>query len=475
MKRLSQYIDENKDFYLRTLSLAVPMILQQLITNFVSMIDNVMIGMVGTPQMNGVSIANQLIFVFNITAFGGISGASIFGTQFFGKGDHEGQKYTVRFRLLLTLIVITLAALIFHFFGNNLISLYISPEDAASLKAETLNYGKNYLELMILGILPFAIGQAYSSAIRECGETKIPMLASMAAIGVNVILDYVLIFGKLGCPKLGVTGAAIATVIAKYIEALLVIIWAHTHSERNRYIIDLYKSFYIPPALAKEILIKGCPLLINEFLWSLSVSVVAQCYSVRGLDVVAARNIASTLVNLFGVVYIQLGAAIGIIIGFELGAGRHEKARESAAKLRIFSIVITVLVALCMIPIARLFPMLYNTTDQIKDLAAFFIIIQALAMPFWSYTNACYFILRSGGKTGITFLYDFLFSWFLVIPLSYILTKHTNLEIHPLFIILTFSEVVKCLVGFFMVKSGIWINTIVSECDNGDGSFDTFF
>ena len=457
-----------KDFYRYVCSIAVPMILQNLITNFVSMLDNIMVGQVGTAEMSAVSIVNQFMFVFNLTVFGGISGASIFGTQYFGKGDAKGQKYTFRFRLYLVLVLMAIGFFIFTTFDTQLLRLFLSGDDAPRLVEATLGYGKTYLSIMLLGLVPFGIGQAYASVVRECGETRIPMYGSIAAIGVNLVLDYGLIFGNLGMPKLGVAGAAIATVIAKYVEAAVVIIWAHTHKEKNPYIVGLYKGFSIPAELTKKIVVKGMPLLINEFLWSFGMSVIAQCYSVCGIEVVAARNIASTLSNLFNVIFIQLGGSIGIIVGAKLGAGKFEEAKDYAGKLNFFSVASTALVALIMIPVAYLFPSIYKTEDTIKALATYFIVVSALAMPIWSYTNACYFTLRSGGKTGITFLFDFLFTWVVMIPLAFVLTHFTDMDIHLLFVCVTFSEAIKVVIGHYMVKSGIWIQNIVNEIETED-------
>lgn len=452
-----------KDFYRYVCSIAVPMILQNLITNFVSMLDNIMVGQVGTAEMSAVSIVNQFMFVFNLTVFGGISGASIFGTQYFGKGDVKGQKYTFRFRLYLVAVLMAVGFFIFSVFDTQLIQLFLSSDDSPKLVDRTLGYGKTYLSIMLWGLIPFGIGQAYASVVRECGETKIPMYGSCAAIGVNLILDYGLIFGNLGMPKMGVAGAAIATVIAKYVEAAVVIVWAHTHKEKNPYIVGAFRGFHIPGELVKKIIIKGCPLLLNEFLWSFGMSVIAQCYSVCGLEVVAARNIASTLTNLFSVIYIQLGASIGIIVGTKLGAGLFEEAKDYAKKLNFFSVLMTVLVALVLIPAAYLFPAIYKTEESIKQLATYFIMVQALAMPIWSYTNACYFTLRSGGKTGVTFLFDFVFTWVVMIPIAYILTHFTSWDIHVVFVCVTFSEAIKVIIGHYMVKSGVWIQNIVND------------
>lgn len=461
MKRFREKYIGDKTFYRAVLLMVIPMILQSLVTNLVSLIDNIMVGQIGTEQMSGVSIVNQFIFVFNITVFGAVSGPGIFGAQFFGKGDAKGQMHTFRFRLVVCSGIIALGMLIFGIFDDGLIRLFISENDSAELQKLTLGYGKNYMSIMLTGLIPFGIGQAYSSAVRECGHTKIPMIASFSAVGINVLLDYMLIFGKLGMPKLGVEGAAIATVISKVIEAAVVIVWVHTHHGKNPYIVGVFKGFSIPKALVLRMTVKGLPLLFNEFLWAAGMSIIAQCYSVRGLDVVAARNISSTMTNLFSSVYIQLGACIAIIVGSRLGAGELKEAVKLDDKLRFFSVSATVVIAAAAIPLAAFFPNIYNTSDEIRSLAAYMIIIQACAMPLWAYTNACYFTIRSGGRTGLTFLFDFGFTWLMQIPLALIFSYLTDINIRVIFALVTFSEIVKSVIGFFMVRSCVWVNNIV--------------
>lgn len=453
----------NKSFYRSVLIMVIPMILQSFVTNLVSMVDNIMVGQIGTEQMSSVSIVNQFVFVFNITVFGAVAGPGIFGAQFFGKGDYQGQKYTFRFRLIVVTAIIALGTAVLYFFDDALISLFLSKDDDPVKIADTLRYGKEYMFITLFGLLPFGIGQAYASVIRECGETKIPMIASFSAVGVNIILDYGLIFGKLGMPEMGVKGAAVATVFSKIIEAAVMIVWAHTHVEKNKYIAGLYRGFYIPGKLTKGMIAKGIPLLFNEFLWAAGMSAIAQCYSVRGLDVVAARNISGTMTNLFSAVYIQLGACIGIIVGAKLGANKLKEARDTDNKLLFFSVAATVAAAVAAIPFAAIFPMIYNTEDSVRSLASYMIIIQALAMPLSAYTNACYFTLRSGGKTAVTFLFDFGYSFLVMFPLAFVLAYFTKMEIRLLFAIVTFSEVIKVIIGYFMVRSDVWINNIVSS------------
>lgn len=456
----STYIG-NWEFYKRVLIIVLPMIAQAAVTNAVSLVDNILVGRMGTPQVSGVSIVNQYIFIFNITVFGAVSGPSIFGAQFFGKENYEGQKHTFRFRLILCSLLVLLGIFILFNFGTDLISLYISKKDSPEMIAATLKSGKEYLAIMMIGLIPFGIGQAYSSVVRESGVTIVPMVASLTAVGLNVFLDFGLILGTMGMPKMGVRGAALATVIAKTVEALVVILWVHLIPKYSPFAVGLYKGFYIPVSLMKDMIKKGYPLLANEFLWAAGMSIIAQCYSARGLEVVAARNIASTLSNLFNVVFIQMGGCIGIIVGQTLGTGNHKKAREEDKKLLFFSVVLSSVVGMCMLPAAKYFPEIYNVSDNVKSLSAYIIIVTAFASPIWAYTNGCYFTLRSGGKTGITFLFDFVYTWVIMIPLAFGLAYGTNIDVHWIFIIVTYSELLKVIVGYYMVRSGMWINTIV--------------
>lgn len=457
----SKFIGD-KQFYRHVLYLAVPMIIQNAITSFVSFLDNIMVGQIGTEQMSGVAIVNQLMFVFNICIFGGVSGAGIFGTQFYGKGDYEGQKYAFRFKIYTGALIAGLALCLFGFGSTHLISLYLNDTGSVGDITLALNYGKDYLAVMMAGLIPFALSQIYISSIRETGQTFVPMLAGIVAVITNLILDYALIFGIGGViPAMGVIGAAIATVIARFIECAIVVIWTHMHKDKNPYIIGAYKSPLIPRHIFKGIFIKGTPLMLNEMLWASGMTVIVQCYAVRGLEVVAAQNISSTITNLFNIVYIQLGGCISIVVGQLLGAGKVEEAKDADNKMIFFSVGCCVVMAAFMILVGRFFPSIYNTEESIKNLAKTFILISALVMPLCAFSHCAYFTLRSGGKTIITFLFDSVYTWVLVIPFAYFLSNHTALSIQPIFFLVQFTEIIKVCIGIFMVRSGSWIQNIV--------------
>ena len=451
-----------KAFYLFVLSVAVPIMIQNGISNFVNMLDNLMIGRIGTEQMSGASIVNQLIFVYNLCIFGGVSGAGIFTAQYFGQKNHEGVRQTFRYKIWLGTALTIAALVLFLIKGDALIGLYLKGEGTPEQIRQTLSYGKEYLQIMLLGLLPFMLTNVYASTLRECGETILPMRAGVAAVLVNLVFNYLLIYGKAGFPEMGVAGAAAATVLSRFIELSIIVIWTHRHPEKNPFVVGLYESLKVPAALVKKIVIKGTPLLINEALWSGGMAMLIQCYSVRVLNVVASHNIANTINNVFNIVFIALGDSVAIIVGQLLGAGKMEDARDADRKIITFSVMCCTAVAAVMLFVAPFFPRLYNTEEEVKALARSFIIVNAVAMPMYSFLHATYFTLRSGGKTIITFLFDSMFVWVVSVPTAFILSRYTHLPVVTIYIIIQASELIKCVIGFVLVKKGVWVRNIVS-------------
>ncbi len=451
-------------FYKKTLMIAVPIMIQNLITNFVALIDNIMVGQVGTEQMTGVAIVNQLLFVFNVTIFGALSGAGIFCAQFFGKKDDEGVRSTFRFKFLTVAVLTVLGIGVFLLFGDNLITMYLHDAEEGIDLGLTFGYAKNYLLIMLVGLVPFALEQVYSSTLREGREATPPMVAGIVAVVTNTVLNYLLIFGKFGFPQLGVEGAAIATIISRYVQVAIVAIWTHTHKARAAFICGAYRSMRVPAALAKNMFIKGLiPLMANEFLWSAGVSALVQCYSLRGIDVVAGLNIANVVINLFNVAFIAFGSGVSIVIGQLLGANKLEDARRAAPRLIGFAGAMCVAIGGAMACFSGVFPLAYNTSDNVRSLASMFILISAALMPVHSILHSTYFTLRSGGKTLITFIFDSGFSWLISVPLAYCLAHFTNMNIMWLYLCCQSVEAVKCLIGLVLIKKGVWLSNIVSD------------
>ena len=453
----------DRAFYGMVLGIAVPIMIQNGITNFVNLLDNIMVGQLGTEQMSGVSIVNQLIFVYNLCIFGGLSGAGIFTSQYYGQKDDEGIRHTFRYKLWMAVILTVAVIALFLTCGEPLIDLYLKGNSDGGDLAATLNYGNVYLKIMLIGLPAFMMLQIYASTLRECGETVVPMKAGLAAVAVNLIFNYLLIYGKFGFPKLGVAGAAIATVISRYVEAAIVLVWTHRYKEKNSYIVGIYRTLRVPLGIAGKIFIKGTPLLFNEALWSIGMAMLTQCYSVRGLNVVAGFNIANTVNNLFSVVYIAMGSAIAIIVGQHLGAGKMKEARDTDNKLIAFSVLSCGAMAVMMFVAAPLFPMLYNTSEAVRAQAAALIMAQAVFMPQNAFMHATYFTLRAGGKTVVTFFFDCVFIWLVSIPVVFLLSRFTSIPAEFIYAAGQIAEWAKCIIGFVLVKKGVWLQNLVKE------------
>ena len=459
---LQKYIGD-RAFLRRVMLVAIPIIIQNGITNFVSLLDNIMVGQVGTAQMSGVSIVNNLVFVFNVCVFGATSGPGIFTAQFFGSQDQEGIRHTFRYKLLITLLL-TLAGIgIFLMGGDRLIMLYLQGEGQPETISASLEYGMSYLNIMLFGLTPFALANAYSGTLRETGETMVPMIAGVAAVFVNLGLNYVLIFGHFGAPAMGVNGAAVATVVSRYVELAIVVIWTHRNPGKNPFIVGAFRTFLIPGRLFRQITLKGLPLLFNEFIWSTGVAFLNQCYSTRGLDVVAALNISTTLSNLASVVFMAMANAVGIIMGQMLGSGAAEtEVRDANRKVITIAVLSCAVFGGLMAAFAGLFPQIYKTSAEVQLLATIFICISAAIMPFSAYTTSAYFTLRSGGKTAITFLFDSGFTWLACIPVAFLLSRFTALPIIPLYAVCQGLELIKCSIGYLLVKKGSWIQNLTT-------------
>lgn len=453
----------DKKFYKYVFAIAGPILVQNGITNFVSMLDNIMVGQVGTAQMSGVAIINQLLFIVQLLLFGANAGAGIFTAQYFGCKDIDGVRDTTRIKIVMSTIVATICGFVLCFWSEPLIMMFLNSDTDTANIALALDSAKKYLYVMLVGLLPNMIVQVYSSTLRETGETLVPMKAGAIAVVINLLLNYLLIFDHFGYKGLGVTGAAIATVVAKYVEATYIVIWTHKNTEKNSFAVGLYRSFKVPKLMVVNILKKGVLIMINEGLWSMGMTMLLQCYSMRGLGVVAAVNITNTIFNVFNIVFIALGDAVAIIVGQLLGSGKMEEAKDTDNKLLFFSTMLCVGVGIIVVILAPLFPMLYNTEMYVKELATTLIRILGIFMPVHAFLHAAYFTIRSGGKTFVTFLFDSCFMWLVAVPLAFVLSHYTNIPIIPIYLTAQFCDLVKAGIGFVLVKKNVWLNNLVED------------
>ena len=452
----------DRAFYKRVFAIALPIILQNLITNFVSMLDNIMVGQLSTAQIGAVTIANNnLFFIFTLCLYGGAAGAGIFTTQYYGSGDNEGIRHSFRFKLMACFAVALIGCSIFFFGGEVLISQYLQGEGDPALAAETLRHCKEYVLIMLIGMFPFALTNAYAGTLRECGHPMVPMVAGFSAMAVNLVGNYILIFGHFGAPAMGVSGAALATVISRYVEFLIVAVWAHTHKKECPYATGLYRSLYIPGKLLKSISARGILIIVNEGGFALGLAMLNQSYSYCGLDVVPALSISTTFYNVAAVAFHSLGNTVGIITGQMLGANlpKAEIRRDNSRQIAL-SVTSGVVFGLISVVLSGVFPNIYNTSDSVRHLAKWMIIISGVAMPIQAYFFPVYFTLRSGGKTVSAFAIDCGSLFLLSIPLAFICSRYTNLPVLAIYTLCQAMDIDKCILGYFLIKKDSWLQNL---------------
>lgn len=461
LKKAKRTLIGSRAFYITVLGILVPMVIQNGITNFVSLLDNLMVGALGDTEMSGVAIANQLVFVFNLCIFGGLSGAGIYGAQFYGAGDIKGLRDTFRIKLMMSTVLLTVAFTIFIGFGDTLITLFLQGDGEAAV-AESMRYwAKRYLMIMLVGMPAFALSQSYAGTLRETGDTRLPMIASVAAVVTNAVFNYLLIFGKLGLPRMGVEGAAWATVISRYVELAIIVVLVHRRSDKYPFIRGAYRTMRVPGHLLRDVLKVGAPLLANEALWSIGMSTLTAIYSLSGLTVVSALSITSTISNLFNVVFLSMGNAVSVMVGQALGADDYEGAKTTVWKLMFFSICTCFVMGGLLIILSPYIPRLYSgVTQSVRDMASGMLVLSACAMPLHAFAHCSYFTLRSGGKTIITFLFDSGYTWVVSVPVALLLVKVVASPILWTYGTIQMMDFIKCIIGFILLRKGVWIQNI---------------
>lgn len=458
----ARFVGDRK-FYKTVLVLIVPIIIQNTVSNIVNLLDNVMVGALGTAQMSGVAIANQLMFVFYLAIFGSISGAGIYGAQFAGARNWEGFRQTLRARVLVSLVITVLGVVVLSRWSGALISLYLQGKGDVGHAADMLLHGKEYLLIMLWGLLPFAFTQCYSGALRESGETFLPMVSSLSAVCVNLVFNYLLIFGKFGFPVLGVKGAAIATVLSRFVEFAIVFLFSHVSIGKYPFMAGMYRSLYIHKDLAKGIAAKGMPLLVNEFLWSLGMITITQIFSTRGLIVMAGLNISSTIGNLFNVFFLSMGTAVAVMTGQALGANDPELAKKQIWRFLFFSVSVCLVLGAALAVSAGPITSIYNTEAEVRRLAVVFMRTNAMYMAFHAVAHCCYFAIRSGGKTFITMLFDSVYTWVIMVPYTYFMVNFTGIGIEVLYPLCHLTDLIKAILGIAVVSMGFWARTLVEQ------------
>jgi putative MATE family efflux protein len=444
----------DKVFYKRLFAVSLPIVLQQLLTSSLQLIDNLMVGKLGELAIGSVSVVNQLYFVIILISFGALGGAGIFTAQFFGSKEVDKLKQTFRFKLIIAVLLAVFSLVLFTFFGKILISQFTE-------NSVTINGGMDYLNIVKWSMLPWAFSIAISTTFREIGTTKPLLWITVAAIITNTVLNYLLIFGHLGLPELGIQGAAIGTLASRFVEfAFMFILLIKKGKIFNTSIKDVFK---IERLLLKSIIIMALPLLLNELFWSMGQTMFLQSYSTRGDSALAAMNITGAISQLVFVTFGGIGTGIAVLVGNTLGKNELEVAKDNAKKVIAFAVVFAFFTGIILFILSFFVLDLYDISDVTKSIAKSNIRINAIFIPVFSFNVSMYFTLRAGGDTRSTMMMDSGYMWIVPVPLIFILARVTDWSVITLFLIVQLLEIPKSIFALSRYRKEHWVRNLASE------------
>ncbi len=459
MKSLSVYIG-NRTFYRRALSIALPIMMQQLIQSMVSLIDNFMVAGLGDVAMSGVNVANQVLFVFMVFLNTICMSGGIYLTQYFGAEDPAGMQQAFRFKIITALLAFIPYMLVCAVFPRQVLSMMlIGNTDASAI----LDQGVAYIRLMLFVGLQMSISVCIATSLRDTGEVRTPLVISVIATCVNTFFNWVLIYGHFGAPALGVRGAALATVTARSIELLLYIIVCIRR--KPAFVFRPWQLLQVNGALFVEILKKGGMVLVSEMTWVLAETITTALYNGRGgADVVSGMSSSFAIANLFFVAFGGTTAAISVILGSTLGAGKLEDARRQSKWLLSGSLMLGLIMTGFAMLTTFLIPLVFGRlSNEAITICRNMVILMAVFMPIWLYTISQLAVSRAGGDTLMGATADAFLTVFVMIPSVFILAIFTDIGPIGLYFSVKLIDVVKAVVFHQWLKRERWLRNLTAE------------
>lgn len=447
-------------FYREALSIALPVMLQQLIMSLVSLIDNFMVAGLGDAKMAAVNVANQINFVYLVVLWTLCGAGGIYLAQFKGAGDEEGMKQAYRFKVILALAVSAVYFTLLLVIPDKLMAVMTMGNAA---QGEIVELGATYLRLVAFTLFPIAVSTAIGTSFREIGLPRIPLYISVVATLVNTAGNWLLIYGNLGAPRMEVTGAAIATILARFVEmgAFLV----YLKARKTDFYVPLSRLAAVNRRLMVEILGKSGMMLLSETTWVVSETVMTALYNGRGgAEVVAGMAAGWTIANVFFLVFNGIHTATAVIVGGTLGAGKLDEARDRARWLKSGSLVAGTVVAVGAAASTLAIPLVFgNLTAEARGVTVGLVLVIAFYMPLWTVLNAQFAISRAGGDTALGMYVDLSVNVLLFVPGAFALALGTALGPVVMFAILKTTDWIKYVIARWYLKKERWVRNLTVQ------------
>lgn len=442
-------------FYNTLFKIAFPITIQYFITSSINLMDSFMIGRLGEEAVAALGISNQYFFLFNIIIMGIYSGCNVLISQFWGKKDIVNIRKLLGISLVLGFSISLVFAFFARFFSVEIISIFNRSDNVIGL-------GKSYLEIVCISYIFMAVSLAFGIGSRGIQKAFLPMLCSAFALVVNVFFNYVLIFGKLNMPVMGVRGAAIATLIARVCEMILILFLIY----RRKHVLNT--SFTEMLSFDKKFLgdtMKvAIPVVINELCWGVGAVAYSIIYGNMGTKAIAAVQICMTVQNMFFIVLFAVSNAACVIVGNEIGRDDFEKAKIYSNKLIKICFWLSLVVALALALFSKSILNIYNISNEVNSNALYMLWITAFILPV-RFINVLLIvgILRGGGDTNYVLKVELGTMWLVGVPLCIIGAFVMKIPVYQVYLLVTLEEFVKCIISIKRYKSDKWMRNLVGS------------
>ncbi|NLG87973.1 MAG: MATE family efflux transporter [Clostridiaceae bacterium] len=444
-------------FYKNLFRIAAPIALQNLIMSSLNFVDTVMIGQLGETNIAAVALANQIFFLIALFMFGVCSGTSVFVAQFWGKKDVTNIRKVLGLSLLCSVVITFFATLIILIFPEFVLSLFTKD-------TEVIRIGSSYLRIVCFCYIPTSITFCYASTLRSTGQTKLPMIASAVALSINTVLNYILIFGKLGMPAMGAKGAAIATVIARFAELFLIL--GTVYSLKLAPAASFRELSAFSGSFAAKFFNIVVPVIMNEVLWSIGVTMYTVVYGRMGTDILASINISSAVEGVSFVLFKGIANACAVMVGNKIGEGDEQTAFVYSMRLAVLGSSLGIVIGLIVSFSSGILLAFYNVTAQVYENARTVLKIFGLFMPVKVFNMINIVgILRSGGDTKYSLFLDTSGVWFIAVPLAFIGGLVYHLPVYIVYITVNLEEIYKFSLGLKRFISKKWINNVIVQME----------
>lgn len=452
---LEKYIADKK-FYKQLFIIITPIILQFFIQNFINLLDNVMVGQLGDEEVAAVGVANQYYKLFYPTIVSICTGASIYTSQFFGSNKIKELQNMFGIKLLFPMLVTIIFLVVGFSIPNEIIGIFNKEGDVL-----VQTFGVDYLKIVLWSYIPLSVSTAFTFTLRPLKLTHLPMIASSIGMLTNLILNYCLIYGNFIFPALGVNGAALATVIARFVElgVYLIVYFKKDFIFKTK----IQNYFHFDMSLIYNTLKKVFPLFLNEFANSFALVLIFQIYSQSGKSAVSAITIADAVSQIVFILANGLGTATSILVGYKLGQSELDEAEQNANYLIGYSAIMGIFIFIILSALSFIIPSFYNISGYTKQLTTYTILIQALFAPILVINRIFFFIIRSGGKVKEVLLMNGIFMWVVKVPLALFLCHVLHVHVILLFFIIEATRVLNLLVSIYFYKQKKWCVNLIKE------------